>query len=370
MHYKLRDLVAARVTRYTKPADGKPAFGFAEREQGRSRRGPKESIFFGDRSQSEYLELGCLRIPIGESVPRRGDEIVGPIEPSRRSGGRAKNVYTWWCNWGRQISELARVILKGTALTAQALRRRLRMGTNDALWFIERVILHNDLKLAETLIRVERGYDPDFSSDKEKLIALSVKFDDGTGAFLLLEQLAQEIDIELADFVAQMDGKYPVKAAEGQAPEETYPQHEDAVMPMDASALQMAQPQHHYPAQAGQMPRQDYVGFAAMQPGSWGAQASGWEAQQPYDPASASAEMQAHQPRTPVSPRSPTGAMTPVGDPHAGGQTPDYASPTSPTMTPTYGAAPQAAAGGGGGHASLGAQPASTTPPYMSPVSP
>lgn len=352
MHYKLRDLVATRVTRYTKPADGKPAYGFADRIQpgrgdGRQR---QQSVFFGDRSQSESLELGFLRIHVGEQTPKRGDEIIGVVEPSRRSGGRAKWVYNWWCGWGKQVAELSRVVLKGTALTAQALRRRLRMGTNDSLWFLERIILHNDLRLAEILVQLERGYDPEFESEKEKLIASSVSFDGKAGAFVLMEHLAQEIDIELADFVAEMDGKYPVKMGQADAADLGALQHEDAVMPMDPTALM----------ETAATPQNDFVGFSQVRAGQWGGRAAGWEAQETYDPMAESSRMQ---PRTPTGPTAQAGAITPPGGqtpeyyPPTGGQTPDYDEPLSPRSP---GTSPGAAGGGGG----------STTPPYMSPVSP
>lgn len=337
LHYALKDLVFGSVTHVAKPS-GRPGYGFAD--CGKS----LGSALFGDRTYTDVFRLSqgaMLSLGEGEdgATQRRGGIIVGAVEPSHKQGGRAKHVFTWWCGHGRQVQELARVVLRGTTLTSQALRRRLRVENNDSLWLIERVVLHNDLQLAETLVKLQRGYPHEFKDDQEKLLTENVNLGKD-GAFGVLEMLTRDIDMELAEFLAILDAKYPVKQVE-RVPV-AGAGHPDVVAPLEIPAAMPAA----MPAQ-----QHSYVGFAMPQASSapqaqqWGASggAGGWAAGAvDYDPCQVPAPAAA--------------AATPPG-----GATPPYADDAP--KTPEYGA-------NGGTTPEYGENPAdgSTTPAYASPV--
>ena len=319
LHKALRDLTFAKTTHY-RPAGDKPGHGFAQADDGKK-------IFFGDRFFQDiiYNRGFVLQAPCDISKLTRGVVLCGVREASTKKGGRASHVYSWWNCAGAQLKELSRVVFKGTTLTSQALRRRLRVGTDDTLWLIERVILHNDLELAEILVRKERGHEWEPKEgryqDKAEILA-SVNFGNKS-AFQVLEDLCREIDTELADFVATIDGRWPDKT--GRAEQVAEPEHEDTVMPMDMNDLELFQKPEDKtstPFVGFEMPAvgaAGAAGAAVAQQHTWGsAPAAGWQHQNPqqaevYDPMSV--------------------------NPPAGGTTPDYGpeSPKTP-QTPEYGA--------------------------------
>lgn len=340
LHYALKPYVTSSVSRYVAGRGGKPSFAFGDSKELRG------GIFFGELTRAKILYLGGMSFS-DENAPaalKRSDVVIGTTSPSNKQGGRARHVYDTWFYHGRQVAELKRVVHHGTALTSQALRRKLRIGTNDVLWLIERIVLHDDRKLMENVVRKERGHGLDHLSERDQRILQSLNFGSAHGGFTAMEQLVTEIDPELAEYVSELDGKYPrQQEAAGMTAD-----HEDAVAPLDLSAAQQ-QPLLQQPPQ-----QSTYVGFAPAagrydnpppqeyRPPQWGAQAAaGWSA---YDPGAAAGN-------------PPAGGTTPPGTPPRG-TTPDYVE----CKTPTYGSPTSPCAGAGG----------AITPTYAptSPVSP
>ena len=186
---------------------------------------------------------------------------------------------------------------------------------------IERLVLHDDQKLAERMVMKERGYDweKDCEDDKEKHILNSVNF--GKRKCMdLLEDLAREVDMELAEFVAELDGKYPRKQQE----QEFEDDNDDAVMPMDEQDLAAST----VPRQRHKLGLSDSRCSRSRPQPTWGAAAGA-------GPAGGGLR----QPRLVLQ----QGATPPIPTTAASPRTPDYC------PTPTYEEGSTTPAGGGGG---------------------
>ena len=149
LHYALKPYVTSSVSRYVAGRGGKPSFAFGDSKELRG------GIFFGELTRAKILYVGGMSFS-DENAPaalKRSDVVIGTTSPSNKQGGRARHVYDTWFYHGRQLAELKRVVHHGTALTSQALRRKLRIGTNDVLWLIERIVLHDDRELMENVVR-------------------------------------------------------------------------------------------------------------------------------------------------------------------------------------------------------------------------
>ena len=369
LHKATGNLTFAAVTSWSPPRDGKPGFGFAETVEVKGRPRNKVKIFFGERFCQEGIYAGMLALPSPLDLsrlrgkPRGGTVIVGEIEPSRKKGGRASHVFSWWAVAGQPMRELISVVVGGTKLKSQALRRRLRVGSDDTLWVLERIILHNDLQLAETLVKRDRGYE--WKPEDENKLAVLNSVNMSRTTFDLLEDLCREVDPDLADFVAQIDGKFPDKnMGVAGAGGDHVNDHEDMVEPMDP--LEIAVPDKQPQAQPQQ---QHFVGFQLSAPAApaapaaapaaaptWGQAAAGWgAAAADYDPAAVSVEAY------------PAAAPN-YGNPPAQGTTPPYGN------TPTYGQGghtPKTPDYGDGGHTPKTpewAEPESPTPQACEPA--